>query len=80
MVHCFPSHSQKAIQFSNALTHGLKEERSYLWYSVWDIWRRVLFVGANLFISVATRSVVLVSYTMQPLQLIVDSLSKHDCL
>ena len=31
-----------------------------MWYSVWDIWRRVLFVGANLFISVTTRSVVLV--------------------
>ena len=49
------------IQFSNALTHGLKEDRSYLWYSVWDIWRRVLFVGTNLFIAVTTRSTVLVS-------------------
>ena len=71
IIHCFSlSHSQKAIQFSNALTHGLKEERSYLWYSVWDIWRRVLFVGANLFISVTTRSVVLVSaMILNPLSL-----------
>lgn len=52
------------IQFSNALTHGLKEDRAYLWYSVWDIWRRVLFVGANLFISITTRSVVLVSFVV----------------
>jgi len=51
---------QKAIQASNALTHGLKDRRRYRWYSVWDIWRRLLFVATNLFLGVATRSVVLV--------------------
>ena len=77
----FVSLIQKAIQFSNALTHGLKEERSYLWYSVWDIWRRVLFVGANLFISVTTRSVVLVSHSILKVNnanIAVDRLSKYD--
>ena len=56
----FHSTLQKAIQASNAITHGLKSSRRYLWYGVWDIWRRVLFVGANLFISVAPRAGVLV--------------------
>lgn len=49
------------IHVRNSLTHGLKNGRRYLWYSVWDIWRRLLFVGANLFISITTPSVVLVT-------------------
>lgn len=53
--------SQKTIQISNALTHGLKQRKRYLWYGVWDIWRRLLFIVANLFLSVSTSSTVLVS-------------------
>ena len=51
---------QKAIQASNALTYGLKDKRRYRWYSVWDIWRRLLFVAVNVFLGFTTRSVVLV--------------------
>lgn len=51
---------QKAIQASNALTYGLKDKRRYRWYSVWDIWRRLLFVGVNVFLGFTTRSVVVV--------------------
>ncbi len=59
---------QKAIQVSNSLTEGLKYRRRYRWYGVWDIWRRLPFVAANLFISQTTRSTVLVcSTTVEPL-------------
>ena len=51
---------QKAIQASNALTYGLKDKRRYRWYSVWDIWRRLLFVAVNVFLGFTTRSVVVV--------------------
>ena len=51
---------QKHVQAADALTRGLKGRRRYRWYGVWDIWRRILFVAANLFISVTTRNVVLV--------------------
>ncbi len=46
------------IQVSNALTHGLKQRKRYLWYGVWDIWRRLLFIVANLFLSVSTFTVL----------------------
>ena len=51
---------QKHVQAADALTRGLKSRRRYRWYGVWDVWRRILFVAANLFISVTTRNVVLV--------------------
>ena len=51
---------KKHVQAADALTRGLKGRRRYRWYGVWDIWRRILFVAANLFISVTTRNVVLV--------------------
>ena len=57
---------QKHVQAADALTHGLKRRRRYRWYGVWDVWRRILFVAANLLISVTTRNIVLVLYVCKP--------------
>ena len=45
----------------DAFTRGLKKDKKYLWYSVWDIWRRLPFVAVNLLISVAPVSIIVVS-------------------
>ena len=64
LMYCFVIPLQRHVQAADALTRGLKEKRRYRWYGVWDIWRRILFVAANLFISVTTRNVVLVCECM----------------
>ena len=43
------------------LLEVLKKKKRYLWYSVWDIWRRLPFVAINLLVSVTTVSIIVVS-------------------
>ena len=52
---------QNHRNFVDAFTRGIKENKRYLWYSVWDIWRRLPFVAVNLIISVTTVSIIVVS-------------------
>ena len=44
----------------NAVTNGLKENRRYIWYGVWSIWRRLLFVATSLLVAITSQSVILV--------------------
>jgi hypothetical protein len=52
-------HPQNHPHLADAFTRGIKNERSYIWYGVWDIWRRLPFVAINLLISVVSVPVIL---------------------